>query len=88
MQLAVDMEGTSYWFLDNIGGLPCMPEKVLNKINDWQNWNPLDKNGKFGPYGLLGSGPFVLDEYKPGEFVMMKRNDNYRMLQKKSGKTK
>ena len=45
------------------------------------------KNGKFGPYGLLGSGPFVLDEYKPGEFVMMKRNDNYRMLQKKSGKT-
>ena len=88
MQFAVDMEGTSYWFLDNIGGLPCMPEKVLNKVSDWQNWNPLDKNGKFGPYGLLGSGPFVLDEYKPGEFVMMKRNDNYRMLQKKSGKTK
>ena len=87
MQIAVDMEGTSYWFLDNVGGLPCMPEKVLNKVSDWQNWNPLDKNGKFGPYGLLGSGPFVLDEYKPGEFVMMKRNDNYRMLQKKSGKT-
>ncbi|NLD05383.1 MAG: ABC transporter substrate-binding protein [Synergistaceae bacterium] len=87
MQLIVDMEGTSYWFLDNIGGLPCMPAKVLKKINDWQNWDPLDPKGKFGPYGLVGSGPFMLDEYRPGEFVMMKRNDHYRMLEKKKART-
>lgn len=87
-QITVDMEGTSYWYLDNIGGLPCMPAKVLQKINDWQNWNPLDPHVKFGPYGLLGSGPFMLDEYRPGEFVMMKRNDHYRMLDKKNVRTK
>ncbi|MDD4160560.1 MAG: ABC transporter substrate-binding protein [Synergistaceae bacterium] len=84
-QIIVDMEGTSYWYLDNIGGLPCMPAKVLKKVTDWQNWNPLDPKGKFGPHGLLGSGPFMLDEYKPGEFVMMKRNGHYRMLE--TGKT-
>jgi len=86
-QLTVDMEGTSYWYLDNIGGLPCMPAKVLQKVKDWQNWNPIDPNGKFGPYGLVGAGPFMLDEYRPGEFVMMKRNEHYRMLEKKNVRT-
>lgn len=83
-RIIVDMEGTSYWYLDNIGGLPCMPAKELQKVKDWQNWNPLDPHARFGPYGLLGSGPFLLDEYRPGEFVMMKRNDHYRMLDKKN----
>ena len=83
-QVAVEMEGTSYWYLDNVGGLPCMPAKVLKMVKDWQNWNPLDPSGKTGPYGLIGSGPFMLDEYRPGEFVMMKRNGYYRMLEKKS----
>ena len=87
-QLTVDMDGTSYWYLDNIGGLPCMPAKVLQKVNDWQNWNPIDPKGKFGPYGLVGAGPFMLDEYRPGEFVMMKRNNHYRMLEKKNVRTK
>ena len=86
-QLTVDMDGTSYWYLDNIGGLPCMPAKVLQKVNDWQNWNPIDPKGKFGPYGLVGAGPFMLDEYRPGEFVMMKRNNHYRMLEKKNVRT-
>lgn len=80
LKLVVEMEGTSYWYLDNVGGLPCMPKIVLEKISDWQNWDPLDTKGTFGPYGLVGSGPFILDEYKPGEFVMMKRNEHYRML--------
>ena len=83
-ELTVEMEGTSYWYLDNIGGLPCMPAEALQEVKDWQNWNPIDPNGKFGPYGLVGAGPFMLDEYRPGEFVMMKRNEHYRMLEKKN----
>lgn len=79
-RLLVRMEGTSYWYLDNIGGLPCMPKQVLDRISDWQNWNPIDKVGRFGPAGLVGSGPFKLFEYKPGEYVMMKKNPYYRML--------
>ncbi len=86
-ELEVEMEGTSYWYLDNVGGLPCMPAKVLHAVKDWQNWNPLDPEEKSGPYGLIGSGPFMFDEYRPGEYIMMKRNGHYRMLEKKSVKT-
>ncbi|MEG1798754.1 MAG: ABC transporter substrate-binding protein [Synergistaceae bacterium] len=81
--LTVRMSGVSYWYLDNIGGLPCFPKAVLDKISDWQNWNPMDKSGKSGPIGLIGSGPFVFDEYRPGEYVMMKKNLRYRMLNNK-----
>ena len=78
--LTVRMEGVSYWYLDNIGGLPCFSRKTLTKVKDWRNWNPLDKAGRFGPTGLVGCGPFMLDEYRPGEYVMMKKNPFYRML--------
>ena len=81
--LTVKMSGVSYWYLDNIGGLPCFPKAVLDKISDWQNWNPMDKSGKSGPVGLIGSGPFTFDEYRAGEYVMMKKNLRYRMLNNK-----
>jgi hypothetical protein len=29
----------------------------------------------------------MFDEYRPGEYIMMKRNGHYRMLEKKSVKT-
>jgi len=83
-RLIVHMRGVSYWYLDNIGGLPCMPGHVIKRIKDWQNWNPLDNSGRFGPAGLIGSGPFILDEYRPGEYVMMKKNPRYRLLRKKA----
>jgi len=79
-RLIVHMNGVSYWYLDNIGGLPCLPRKVIDKIKDWQNWDPMDRQGRMGPYGLVGSGPFILDEYKPGEYLMMKKNIYFRML--------
>ena len=78
--LTVRMKGVSYWYLDNIGGLPCMPKKILDKISDWQNWNPIAKDGKTAALGLIGCGPFMLDEYRAGEYVMMKKNPHYRML--------
>ena len=79
--LRVVMEGVSYWYLDNIGGLPCFPKKVLDRVTDWQNWDPLSEDAKFGPRGLLGCGPFTLESYKPGEYVMMRRNPHYRLLE-------
>ena len=87
-RLIVSMNGSSYWYLDNIGGLPCIPKRMIDNIKDWQNWDPLDKDRKFGPVGLIGSGPFILDEYKPGEYVMMKKNPYYRMLKNKKGSAK
>ena len=86
--LTVKMKGVSYWYLDNIGGIPCLPRKVLDKVRDWQNWNPMDRKDKSGPYGLVGCGPFVLDEYRAGEYVMMKKNPHYRMLKNKKDDVK
>ena len=79
--LRVVMDGVSYWYLDNIGGLPCFPKKILDAVADWQNWDPVNGGGKFGPRGLLGSGPFTLESYRPGEYVMMRRNPHYRLLE-------
>lgn len=80
LTLIVEMEGVSYWYLDNIGGLICMPKRVIDAIKDWQSWNPMDEAGTLGPVGLVGCGPFMMEEYRPGEYVMMKKNPYYRML--------
>ena len=79
-KLVVRMSNVSYWHLNKIGSLPIIPQKVLNEIKDWQNWNPLEKSVDSGPYGLIGSGPFKLETYKAGEYVMMEKNKYYRML--------
>ena len=68
------MEGVSYWYLDNVAGIPAIPQKVVANIKDWQSWDPLSTKNAGGPRGLVGSGPFMLKSYKPGEYVMMKRN--------------
>lgn len=81
--LTVKMSGVSYWQLDRIGGLPCLPKHVLDRVKDWQTWDPLDKSGKSGPVGLVGTGPFIFDEYRPGEYVMLVKNPHYRLLRNK-----
>lgn len=81
--LTVRMRDISYWYLDEIGGLPCLPRHVLDMVTDWQNWNPTDKSGQYGPYGLVGTGPFMYEEYRPGEYVMMIKNPHYRLLRNK-----
>lgn len=78
--LTVRMKGVSYWQLDEIGGLFCMPKHVLDKITDWQSWDPTDKSEKNGPYGLVGTGPFIYEEYRPGEYLMMVKNPHFRLL--------
>jgi len=72
-ELKVTMNGVSYWYLDNISGLPYMPAHVLKRVTDWQNWDPLAE----GAAGLVGAGPFTLEEYRRGEFVTMLRNPHY-----------
>lgn len=78
----VVMSGVSYWYLGNIGGLPTLPRAVIEKITDWQRWDPLADSETGGPLGLVGCGPFMLESYRPGEYVMMKRNPYYRLLPK------
>lgn len=85
-ELTVTMKGVSYWYLDNVAGLPWMPARIVENVRDWQNWDPLDREEKFGPHGLVGAGPFMLEEYRPGEYVMMKRNPCYLRLPEEAEK--
>ena len=78
--LRVVMDGVSYWYLDNVAGIPAIPKKVVDNIKDWQSWDPLNAKNTGGPRGLVGSGPFMLKSYKPGEYVMMVRNPYFRLL--------
>ncbi len=75
------MEDVSYWYLDNVAGLPAMPAKVVNAVRDWQNWDPLAGGGEAGPAGLIGSGPFMLKGYRAGEYLLFERNPHYRLLE-------
>ena len=61
-------------FLDVFGaGVPIMPKHVLEKsvangtFNSAYgvNWKPAD---------IVGSGPFVIQDYKPAEYVLLARN--------------
>lgn len=78
--LRVIMDGVSYWYLDNVASLPALPASVIKKITDWQRWDPLAEDGRAGPHGLTGSGPFMLKSYRPGEYLMLERNRHYRLL--------
>ncbi len=80
----VTMDNVSYWHLHNIGGMMVLPRHVLEKVEDWRSWQP-SRNALEGHPGLtelVGSGPFVFREYRPGEFVRFTRFDDYWMLRR------
>ena len=56
---------TSPWWELWVGGLPILPEHIWSGIEDpstYEAW----REGK-----LIGTGPFKLAEYKPGEYVRL-----------------
>jgi len=76
------MENTSYWHLHNIGGSPVLPAHILEQVTDWKSWQPA---GTAHPKAkdltmLVGTGPFVFSEYRPGEYVLLKRYDRFWLL--------
>lgn len=56
---------TSPWWELWVGGLPILPEHIWSEVEDpsaFEAW----REGK-----LIGTGPFKLTEYKPGEYVRL-----------------
>jgi len=56
---------TSPWWELWVGGLPILPEHIWSGVEDpstYEAW----REGK-----LIGTGPFKLTEYKPGEYVRL-----------------
>lgn len=80
----VTMNGVSYWYLHNIGGLPIVPEHIIRGITDWKNWQPskLENPINDGLTQLTGTGPFIFREYRRGEYVRFSRNDHFWLLHK------
>ena len=74
--LRVTMNGTSFWYLHRIGGLPLLPAHIIAGIDNWQNWQPSRLVSPENPdvAQLCGTGPYIFEEYRPGEFVRFRKN--------------
>jgi peptide/nickel transport system substrate-binding protein len=84
MTAVITLDNVSYWHLHNVGGMMVLPKHVLEKVADWRSWQPsrTPLEGHPGLTQLVGSGPFVFREYRPGEFVRFTRFDGYWMLER------
>lgn len=60
-------------FLINFGGVPILPRHILEKpVADGTFTSTYSVNWK--PSEIVGSGPFVIQDYKPAQYVLLARN--------------
>jgi peptide/nickel transport system substrate-binding protein len=68
----VYLSAQSYFALHWIGWLPIFPEHLWeDHFDDWNTYEPTT------PEELVGTGPFILSEYVPGEYVRLLANTEY-----------
>ena len=83
----VTLNGTSIFNLIDVGGIIIIPEHIWKDVSDWRTFQP-DREPHPSSPGLtkmIGSGPFILSEEKPGEFWRLTANPNYfKKIQEKS----
>jgi ABC-type transport system substrate-binding protein len=66
------MNTTSYWALHWVGtNIPIIPKHIWQNIEDSVTYQPISEGN------LIGSGPYIFKEYKPGEYVIVTANPNY-----------
>ncbi len=77
--LRVTMKNVSFWHLHRVGGIPILPRHVIEKVTDWRSWLPASEKhpSDTGLTGLVGTGPFVFREYRPGEYVRLSGNERF-----------
>jgi peptide/nickel transport system substrate-binding protein len=68
------MNTTSYWALHWVGAnIPIIPKHIWQNIEDSVTYQPVSEGN------LIGSGPYIFKEYKPGEYLVVTANPNYFM---------
>jgi peptide/nickel transport system substrate-binding protein len=66
------MNTTSYWALHWVGAdIPIIPKHIWQNIADSVTYQPISEGN------LIGSGPYMFKEYKPGEYLVVTANPNY-----------
>lgn len=73
----------SYWHLYRAGG-NFLPEWIWKDVKDYKTFEPwLEAHPEVpGLTKVIGHGPFILDQYKVGEYVRLKKNPIYWRLPK------
>jgi peptide/nickel transport system substrate-binding protein len=73
------MNGTSIFNLIDAGGILIIPEHIWKNVSDWRTFQPDKEPNPFKPEltKMVGTGPFILSEQKPGEFWRLKSNPGY-----------
>nr|WP_234043757.1 ABC transporter substrate-binding protein [Cerasicoccus arenae] len=66
-------------FMFDIMGLPIMPKHKLAASNDDETFMKMwsTQTGIENPSEIVGTGPFVLESYRPGERLILKPNPHY-----------
>jgi len=77
--LEVYFDKISYWYLIKISDLPQIPKHIYEKVDDYQQFQCwLEPHPEVeGLTQLIGTGPYVFDEYVPGEYVRLVRFEDY-----------
>lgn len=79
LTLIVTMKNVSFWHLHRIGGLPILPRHIVERVEDWRSWLPASEKHRedYSLTRMVGSGPFIFREYKPGEYVHLTANEDF-----------
>lgn len=72
-------DALSCWYLYDINDLYFLPKHIWKDVKDWKSFQPWKEPHPTikGYTKLVGLGPFILKEYKPGEFVKLVKNPQY-----------
>ncbi len=77
--VSVFFANVSYWHLYNAADNASLPRHIWKDVKDYKTFQPwLEPHPTVkGLTKVIGTGPFVLKEYKPGEYVRLMKNPIY-----------
>lgn len=69
----------AYWQLYDINNLPILPKHIWQGVKDYESFEPWAEAHPTvkGLTKLIGTGPFIFKEYKPGQQITLVKNKNY-----------